>query len=525
MKKLLLSFVATGSFLGAFAQGSLHGDIMTNVNFFENDEKIIEPNNSLYERYKSGGEGWLSLRYNQNGFTGFLRVDAFQNSNLKYLTRPMTTFGVGAFNLSKEIGDLTVSAGYIYDQIGSGILFRSYEDRGLLIDNALVGLSLKYRVNDHINIKGLAGQQKDNNLVNTFYAPVIKAFSIEGDYNIGQVHLNPGAGVLNRTLDQGSIDAVVSTINSQPLADRFVPKYNMYAFSVYNTLTYKNLSWYAEGVVKSSEAINSNVGNLINKPGTTFFSTLGWATKGIAVNLTAKRTENFLMRTSPSESLLNGMLNWQPIVAVIRPHRLLARYTPASQELSELAYKADVFIAPNDDYNINLNYTHTNKIDGEKLYREIYADAEYRGYDKWILSAGVQYMEYNLQVYRSEPLPFMYSFTPFVDVTYRISDKKALRFEFEYQDTKQDYGSWVYGLLEYTVAPHWSFALSDMYNLKPTPTYEKIHYYSVFSAYTKGPHRFTLAYVKQVAGINCTGGVCRYEPAFSGVRAQITSNF
>ena len=98
---------------------------MTNVNFYENDKKIIEPNNSLYENYKNGGEGWLSLRYNQNGFTGFLRVDAFQNSKLKYLTRPMTTFGVGAFSLSKDIGDLSITAGYIYDQVGSGILFLS----------------------------------------------------------------------------------------------------------------------------------------------------------------------------------------------------------------------------------------------------------------------------------------------------------------------------------------------------------------------------------------------------------------
>ena len=45
------------------------------------------------------------------------------------------------------------------------------------------------------------------------------------------------------------------------------------------------------------------------------------------------------------------------------------------------------------------------------------------------------------------------------------------------------------------------------------------------AAYTKGPHRFTLSYVKQPAGINCTGGVCRYEPAFSGVRFGCTSQF
>lgn len=524
MKKILLPAILMALSANGFAQGTLSGDLMTNLNIFENDDKIILPNNPLYEKAKSGGEGWLSLRYNSNGFTATLRVDAFQNSNLKYLTRPMTSFGLGAFSLSKDLGDLNITAGYIYDQVGSGILFRSYEDRGLLIDNALVGVSLKYKINEHVFAKGFAGQQKNNNGINTFYGPVIKGLNLEGDLDAGKVHLAPGIGTLNRTLDQASMDAVVSSINGLELKDRFVPMYNTYAFTAYNNLTWGNISWYAEGAYKTTEAINVN-GKLLDRSGTVGFTTLGWAKKGIAINLTGKRTENFVMRTSPNQTLLDGMLNWQPIVAVIRPHRLLARYTPASQDVSEMAYKGDLFLAPNDDFNATFNYTSINTLDDEKLYREIFADAEYRGLKKWVLSAGVQYMEYNLQVYRQEPLPLMFSFTPFFEITYKINDQHSIRTEWEYQDTKQDMGSWLFGLIEYNISPKWSFALSDMYNIKPTAAFDKTHYYNIFTAYTKGPHRFTLAYVKQVAGINCTGGVCRYEPAFSGVRGSITTSF
>ncbi len=66
-----------------------------------------------------------------------------------------------------------------------------------------------------------------------------------------------------------------------------------------------------------------------------------------------------------------------------------------------------------------------------------------------------------------------------------------------------------------------------MYNIDPGPssTAGKEHYYNAFVAYTKGAHRFSLAWVKQVEGINCTGGVCRYEPAFNGVKGTITSSF
>src|SRR5690606_22146342 len=115
--------------------------------------------------------------------------------------------------------------------------------------------------------------------------------------------------------------------------------------------------------------------------------TLGWARKGIAVNLTGKRTENFEMRTSPNEVLIRGIMNWQPIVARLRPQRLMARYTPASQDLSELAGGADVLIVPNENLTMTLNYTHLNTLNDVKLYREGYFDAEYRGWEKFIVDA------------------------------------------------------------------------------------------------------------------------------------------
>ncbi|HPI54790.1 MAG TPA: DUF6029 family protein, partial [Chitinophagaceae bacterium] len=93
--------------------------------------------------------------------------------------------------------------------------------------------------------------------------------------------------------------------------------------------------------------------------------------------------------------------------------------------------------------------------------------------------------------------------------------------------TKQDFGSWAFGLLEFNIASKWSFAVSDMYNIQPNKAHvdKAQHYPNVFMAHTRGPNRFTAQYVKQVEGINCTGGVCRYEPAFSGFRIGIISTF
>jgi hypothetical protein len=434
-------------------------------------------------------------------------------------------FGIGAWSVSKEFKDLTITGGYIYDQIGSGLLFRAYEDRGLLIDNALAGLHLRYRLTDNIKLKAFTGQHK---FLFDRYQPVVKGINAEGDFNIGsQVHISPGIGALNRTLDQGSMDAVVASINNQEKTSRFVPKYNMYAFTAYNTLTVGDFSWFVEGAYKTDEAILKD-NMLQNAEGNVVFTTLGYARKGIAVNLTGKRTENFVMRTSPNEVLLRGMINWQPIVARLRPQRLMARYTPASQDISELALGGDILLAPNDDVSVILNYTHINTLSDVKLYREAYAEAEYRGVDNWILQGGVQVLEYNQRVYQVNPARDMVrAVTPFAEITYRITKQKSIRTQWEYMETPDDFGSWLFGLVEYNIAPRWSVAVSDMYNIRPNkavaPNPE--HYYQFFVAHTKGPHRFTGAYVKQVEGINCTGGVCRYEPAFSGVRFGITSSF
>ncbi len=534
-----------------FAQGTFSGDLMMNLNFFQRDTNIKASGNPLYDNYLSGSEGWLDMRYNIKGFTFFMRADAFNNSNLKQPTGASTSFGVGAWSISKEMKDLSITVGSIYDVIGSGILFRAYEDRGLLIDNALVGIELKYKLTNNISLKGFTGQQKNNSLIGVNqsvqtppYGDVIKGFNAEGDFNIKKVHILPGIGVLNRTLD--NVDYIAETqavVKNKDTVD--VPVYNMYAFSVYNTLTYKNLSWYVEAAYKTKEGINDNNGNLVFKPGNVEYTSINYGKKGIALSLTGKRTDAFVMRTSPSaESVngLNGMLNWQPVVAVLRPERLMSRYTPASQDYSEMAGTANLNLAPNDVTNFTLTYSHINTLDNTKLYREMYVDGYYQGIKSWIFQGGVQYLEYNIYEYQGEQrnqyYNVVYAITPFAEITYRLSEKKSFRAEVQYMATKQDYGSWVFALLEYDIAPKWSISFSDMYNVAKNhnldnpysgdvnfATEKPNNYYNLYVAYTKAANRFALAYVKQVDGINCAGGVCRYEPAFSGVKATITSSF
>jgi hypothetical protein len=525
-----LSAVSLLAFTEAKAQngGSFSGDLMMNANFYQRDS-AIGADNDLYNRYLSGGEGWLSLRYSNYGFTGFLRLDVFGNSNLKDPSAGtgFTGFGIGAWNISKEVKGLTITGGYIYDQVGSGIIFRAYEDRGLLIDNALKGLHLKYQLTNNITLKAFTGQQK--NYFDT-YQPIIKGFSAEGDFQLSDnVHITPGVGAVNRTLDEASRNNIKNTVATYSDSAIFNPVYNTFAFTGYNTLTAGDFTWYLEGAYKTHEAILDQTGNtLVDKPGNVVFTTLGYARKGFALNITAKRTENFLMRVSPFDNAPNsGMVNWQPVTAQIRPQRLIARYSPATQDLSEKAFNANMIISPNRNLDLNFNFTYLNTLDDVGLYREGYFEANIRSVKNFLIDVGAQYMYYNKTFYQGKG-GVIKAFTPFTEITYIIDDEKSLKLQAQYMNTKQDNGSWVFASLEYAIAPKWSFALSDMYNVKPeddAEQYKGKHFYNVFLARTQGAHRISLAYVKQVDGINCTGGVCRYEPGFSGFKVMITSSF
>jgi hypothetical protein len=182
----------------------------------------------------------------------------------------------------------------------------------------------------HLHIFAFSGLQKDYMLsvnTNAVYMPVISGGVVEGNVFIkNKVSLVPGFGVMNRSMDQNSIDRLITRIESLDTNDRFIPNYNVYAFTFYNTLTAGNFVWYVEGAYKTKDAFYGLGNKLLNKNGSTVFTSLSYSKKGIGVNLQFKRTENFQLRTSPNENLFRGLLNFQPPLARQNSLRMPARY-------------------------------------------------------------------------------------------------------------------------------------------------------------------------------------------------------
>lgn len=565
MRKIIFLFLVF-AFIGSInsnGQGFFSGSFQTNTNFYIRDSSIGAANLPHYDNYKIGSDIWFNLNYTNEklGLETGVRFDAYLNSILRNPTVPYTGVGLGSFFLKKRFKDFTITAGYLYDQIGSGFIYRTYEERTLGIDNALVGGRAEYNIKDKVRIKAFAGLQKN---VFSFYNPIISGFNAESNFTVGKVTLQPSIGLVNRSMDQGSINTLVSSIEALDSSQRFIPKYNVYAFSFYNTLTVGPVSWYIEACYKTRDAVyqlNSSGNNqLFNKTGNAAYSSLNISQKGLGITLQFKRVENFTLRTSPNEKLFQGLLNFEPPIPQQNSLRLPSRYFASSLEQHELAFGADVTWKPTKKLSFTLNGSYvrdfifqpaivreqvitttggvsdtTNK-DHKNFFAEGSVAFNYKISSAISIDGGFQYILYNRIIYQGDGgnLPGEYkvnAYTPFFEITHKVAKKMSYRVELQYQYVPNDFGQWMYGLFEYNIAPSFSFAVSDMWNFKPNPNnvdavYQtQHHFYSVFASYTHGANRFSLNYVKQVGGIVCTGGVCRYEPAFSGVKFSITSTF
>ena len=545
---LFTLFILMGSAFLAFGQeeGIFSGGLESNANFFQRDSLIGADGIPQYDHLLFGAEAWVNMAYQTGSWNFGVRFDAFQNSNLRDPNGAYTDQGIRYWYIKKQIKDLEITAGHMYDQIGSGIIYRAYEERALFIDNSLYGLRLKYDLNDAWSVKAFTGKQ--SNLFDT-YPGVLKGGSLEGFLSFGEEKpftIAPGIGLLNRTLAEETMSDLVNILKTYLPEDRVIPVYNTYAASVFSTFSYDAWTMYLEGAYKTPEVFNDpnalktsisgalTPGKYVKAPGSVVYTSLSYGKKGLGITGEFKRTENFDFRTSPTLSLTNGLIHFIPPMNRVNAYRLTARYSPATQLLSEMAYQLDIRYAINKNLSFNINFSNITELDNTLLYREIYTEFLYKKDRKYRLTAGIQFQNYNQQIYEVVPgAPMLQTITPYFDFLYKLDRRKSLRFEGQYLHSEQDFGSWVFGLVEFTMAPKWGFELSGMYNIAPTekaPENEdgsaiKVLYPTAGVTYTNGSNRYSLRYVKQVEGIVCSGGVCRLEPAFSGFKLSVNSSF
>ncbi len=539
-------------------KGQFSGNLLMTYQKYIRDDSI-GANTKVYKENTASADAWLFMQYRIKGYSFILRYDAFNNSPLLDPQDAYTNHGVGFWQINKSVDKLDITMGSFYDQFGTGILFRAYEQRQIGIDYAIQGMRLKYNINDKWAIKGFAGNQKGN-IKNRFgYAnQVISGLNVEGNLDLGKDSkygaLQVGASGVNRTLDRETMDRLVGTINTYDLADRFYPKYNVYGGNAYFTYTKDNFSWTVEGNLKSKEAIMEDDSKFHLKGGKVLYTSMSWGKGGwnlgkqkasVGLNIQARHVDHFSFRTAPTENLLNGLVSYLPSMTRQNTYRLLSRYNAPGQAMGEDGIQGEIEFKPRKGTQIFFNGSYvqtlasngklnkaTGVMEAEKLFSENYIEVVQKigKHDK--LKLGVQRIVYNQTRYESEPeyVPVK-TITPFGEWLHTLDQGKSLRVEWQYLNTKNDQGSFANLMIEMFVRKNLSIAVADMVNVVPH-RYERmiiadkvLHYPTFFIGYTEKNTVFTLAFLKQQQGVNCSGGICREEPAFSGVRFTVSSNF
>jgi hypothetical protein len=540
-RKLFITKLLVFVFWTVGAQESLliSGGFQTNGNLFLRDSAIGAAGIPQYDYQLFGAESWLDLNMSYNGFNGGIRFDLFNNSNLLNPLSSYTAQGIGRWFINKEIDRLDLTVGYLYDQIGSGIIYRAYEERAQLLDNALLGVSAKYRVGDQWNVKAFTGKQK--NLFTT-YNSIIKGISINGFYQPNDSSIwsiAPGAGFVNRTYGDAIVTDLTNISAGYLVKDQFIPNYNTNAFTLFNTFHIKEFSWYAEAAFKPDDVFydpnavralpkgESSIGKFVKRKGSVYYTSLGYAAHNLGITIEGKRTDGFDFRAEPQLSLNRGLVSYIPPMARINTYRLTAYYFPATQFLNEMAYQVDLKYGLGKHWNFSVNFSEIRDLDFKReFYKEINAEVVFKMEEKYQILAGIQHQRMDIELYFGKGgEEDVRTITPYLELLYYINDKTSLRIESQYMHNKHDIGSWVYGLVELGISPHWIFELSDMYNTYSPKGNKALHYPTAGMVFNYGNNRFGLRYVKQIQGIVCSGGICRLEPAFSGFRASITSTF
>ncbi len=400
------------------AQSSFSGDLQWNAKIFDTDSKIGASGTPFYNWAKFGSDSWLSLNYHNPSLLDIgLRFDMFNNTDL--FSGGITQengLGIGSLYIHKRIQELDITGGYIYDQFGSGTLFRSFENRGLGIDYSLLGMRAQYDIRPNIFIKAIAGKMKDmrsfvsNEEQKSFFEifePVIKGLNAEGSFELdsGRITITPGLAFVNRTIDESSMNLIATQINSQAINTRFVPKYNIYNWSAYSYIKIGSFNLFGEYAAKSDDVLSdtrtytTTPGLLINEKGRYIYGSAAYSMKGFGISVSARDTRFFETRTSPLQQNLEGIINFLPPMTRQNSLRLPARYQANSQPLDETAYQADIILKPKNGlvFTVNSSYVYNDSVN---LFKELYLDFELtKPGKKYKMIGGIQLIDYNRLAY------------------------------------------------------------------------------------------------------------------------------
>lgn len=520
----------------------VNGSIQSDVLIQQKDEKIGVNKVEDWGQTNTYAEVGLQSKY----------IDA--GLRLEYLEHPLPGFekdfkgwGVPYLYIKGHLKKVELTAGSLYDQFGSGFIFRTYEERSIGVDNSIFGGRLVYKPMDGLTLKVLSGKQRRYwHLNHSWITGADVELSLDPfvkSLQRSQIYLTLGASYINKY--EGDDEVIMTDAVHKLNLPEFVN-----AFDVRARLQKKNLSLLAEYAQKSQDPSFDN--GYIYRRGYVAMLSGSYSKRGASILLQAKRSDNMSFRSQRSMTGTSSFINHLPAFTMEHTYTLPALYPYATHPLGEWAYQAEAAYTfkKNTTFGgkygttVKLNFSHVHSIDqNPKTLNGSVAGSD--GYESsfWKWGDAMYYQDLNVQidkkVSKSLKLSLMYM-NQFYNKTVvegeggmihsdiivgegklSLGRKTTLRAEAQYLFTKDDKGDWAFGLMELSFAPHWMLTVSDLYNVGET----HLHYYMGTVAFAAKSHRLQVGYGRTKDGYNCSGGVCRYIPASRGFVLSYNYNF
>mgnify|MGYP007133702019 CR=1 FL=1 len=568
---LALGFGLTASAQSFLENSQVNGSFQTDAQYYMLDEGIDITD--LYGK-RMGINGFGKVNYNNGNFSAGIRFEAFL-PELNGFRSELNGVGVANFFASYDNGFIGMMVGDIYDQFGSGLVFRSYEEWSLGFDNALRGARVILRPTPGVTLKGLYGRQRffwapylDRNMSDEDYRGIVRGVDAEWDLNQSIPALNNsefkmgigGSFVSKRQIDQSMFFKIPENVGAA--AARINLGYGNFAFST--EYAYK---------INDPSAIN----NFIYKEGRAILSSLSYSQPGFGAVLQVKRVDNMSFKSMYTGKQNDLDINFIPPINLTHTHSLPSMYTYSTQPNGEMAGQFQVnYTIPrgtalggkygtklafnvsqvNDIVRDSVTYGnemalnqagtlgYTSKffaISDHRFFRDINFEVDKKISKDWHLTAQYINLYYDIETIEGHAgSPVVKANIGVMDLTYKFK-RQSLRLElqglwenevhkgYEVEESeKKDYqkrGDWLFALLEYSINPHWSFSIADKWNYgNPVEEYRD-HYFTGNVTYIHDATRVMLTAGRQSEGVVCVGGVCRTVPASSGVMLTVSTNF
>lgn len=557
MKHFLLGIAmlySTLSFCQNPDEGYFFGGFETNSQWLLQDDGInfdqptgaFRANNYFLLAYSKGkfSAGLQYESYVPEALLGY--SDVFANGN-----------GIGTYFVNYKDEKIDVTGGHFYEQFGSGLIFRSWEERQLGVNNSIRGVRVKYNPTDYIDLTALYGQQRVGFEVSEGVLQGMDGnINLSTALNIETVDLKLGASYVSRFQPVGEQTELPENVNVVGTRLDFVTG-NMYGG--------------IEVASKSKDALFFE-GQLVSPKlydGTAMQVNLGYAQRGLGLNGTFRRLENFTFfadREAAGNQFNDQVVNYIPGLTKQQDYLLtnIYVYNPqaglaienAEQRAGEVGGQFDLYysfekgslLGGKYGTKIAANFSYFGALDAEY-------NIENRFYEAKFIGTGERYYrDFNIEVKKkiNSKLNTVFTFqNVFIDEaitlggfvgtqgeirasigvaegTYKLDGGKSIRYVAQHLWTKQDRQNWMAHVVEFNFNPQFAVYIYDNWNYRSFDfdgDESQIHYYSAGGSYTKGRTRFSMNYGRQRGGLICIGGVCRFVPESNGVSASLNVSF